>query len=236
MKNVSRAKKTLAIIPSAGMGRRMGSRKKNYLPLLDRPVLAHTLKVFEECGLVDSVIPVVSAPDVEYCRVEIVERYGFKKVLKVIPGGAERQDSVACALKHSDGYGIILVHDGARPLVTVRIIEDTIREALASGAAICAVPVKDTVKEALGGKVSRTVPRETLVSVQTPQAFWSETLIEAFGKAREEGFSGTDESGLVERLGRPVTVVEGSYENIKITTEEDLAVAECILRNRNKTP
>ena len=131
-----------------------------------------------------------------------------------------------------DEFGVILVHDGARPLVTTDIIEDTIKAASESGAAIAAVPVKDTIKEAAGGLVKATLARESLLSAQTPQGFKSQVLKEAFRKARESAFSGTDESSLVERTGHPVRVVHGSYENIKITTPEDLAIAECILKYR----
>lgn len=228
-------KKTLAIIPSAGSGRRMGSVKKNYLPLLGRPVLAHTLSGFEGCALVGSVIIAAPEGDIGFINKEIVERYGFRKVIKVVAGGAERQDSVRNAIRASgDGWDIILVHDGARPLITVDIIEGTIKAAAESGAAIAAVPVKDTIKEAEGGIIKRTVPRENLWSVQTPQAFRADILINAHIKAEEDGFLGTDESSLVERAGGTVRVVMGSYENLKITTAEDIAIAEQILKNRAK--
>ena len=226
-------KKTVAIIPSAGMGRRMGSRKKNYLTLLDRPVLAYTLAAFENAASIHSVIIVVPSGDEPFCRDEIVSKYGFKKVSTIVVGGAERQDSVQNGIRAAgSGFHIIAVHDGARPLVTPDIIDRTIEAALEHGAAIAAVPVKDTVKESSGGFVRRTVPREALLSVQTPQAFTRETLETAFRKASEEGFMGTDESSLVERAGFAVRVVEGSYENIKITTPEDMAFAECILKLR----
>lgn len=224
--------KTVVIIPSAGMGRRMGSQKKNYLKLLDRPVLAHTIGVFEECSLVGSIILVVPRFDIEFCRKEIVNRYGFTKVTSVVAGGDERQDSVRNGLRSASGAGIIIVHDGARPLVTARIVEATIKAAAETGAAIAAVPVKDTIKETAGGAVLRTVPRESLVSVQTPQAFRAEILSRAFLKAEEDRFLGTDESSLIERIGQRVAVVEGSYENIKITTAEDMGIAEGILKKR----
>ncbi|HXI09650.1 MAG TPA: 2-C-methyl-D-erythritol 4-phosphate cytidylyltransferase [Thermodesulfobacteriota bacterium] len=224
--------KTIAIIPAAGMGRRMGSRKKNYLRLLDRPVLAHTIGVFEECPLIDSIILVVPPSDIEFCREEIVKKYGFGKVASVVAGGAERQDSVRNGLERASGAGITLVHDGARPLVTFRIVEETIKAANETGGAVAAVAVKDTIKEVSAGAVVRTVPREALVSVQTPQAFRTDILLRAFKKASEDGFLGTDESSLVERIGERVAVVEGSYENIKITTVEDMAIAEGILKKR----
>lgn len=226
--------KTVAIIPSAGMGRRMGSRKKNYLTLLGRPVLAHTLEAFEKSASIDSVVVVVPAGDETFCREEIVSKYGFKKVAAVVAGGTERQDSVRNGIEAaSPEASVIAVHDGARPLVTPEVIERVIAAAREHGAAIAAVPVKDTVKEASGGFVRRTVPREDLLSVQTPQAFRAGVLNLAFKKALEDGFTGTDESSLVERTGVAVKAVEGSYENIKITTPEDMDFAECVLNKRN---
>lgn len=215
------------------MGRRMGSKKKNYLTLLDRPVLAHTLSAFEGAANVDAIIIVVPPSDEAFCREEIVSKYGFRKVIAVVAGGAERQDSVRNGIKAAgDRFDIIAVHDGARPLVTPDIIDRTVMAACESGAAIAAVAVKDTIKESSGGFVRRTVPREDLLSVQTPQVFERTVLEKAFRSAYDEGFLGTDESSLVERAGLPVRVVEGSYENIKITTPEDMAYAECMLRQR----
>jgi len=228
------SRKTVAIIPSAGMGRRMGSRKKNYLALLGRPVLAHTIEAFERSASIDSIVVVVPSGDEPFCADEIVSKYGFKKVAAIVAGGAERQDSVRNGINAvPPGTSVIAVHDGARPLVTQDVIERVVEAARAHGAAIAAVPVKDTVKEASDGFVRRTVPREALLSVQTPQAFRAGVLDLAFKKALEDGFTGTDESSLVERTGVAVKAVEGSYENIKITTPEDMDFAECVLRKRN---
>lgn len=233
--------KTFAIIPSAGKGLRMGPGKKNYLPLLGTPVLAHTIGAFESCRLVDSIVVVTLPEDAEFFREEIAGRYGFKKIAGVVPGGEKRQDSVANALNSikvlfnpKENSDIILVHDGARPLVTAGIIEDTVKEAQKHGAAVSAVRVKDTIKEVSGGFVKKTIPREPLWAVQTPQAFKAGLIIKAFDKAVKDGFTGTDESALVERLGAHVSVVPGTYENIKITTPEDLLIAECILKNRTR--
>lgn len=227
--------KTLAIIPSAGSGARMGA-KKNYLPLAGKPVLAHTIAAFESSPVIDSIITVVPKGDEAYVLETIVRPCGFKKVSRIIAGGKERQDSVGCALNDiaDKGYGVILVHDGARPLVTADIIENAVREAASNGGAVCAVPVKDTIKEAEGDRVRRTVPRDALYSVQTPQAFRADILLKAFRKAEEEGFIGTDESSLVEKAGFEVRIVKGSYENIKITTAEDMDIAECILKRRGR--
>ena len=231
MKN---AIKTLAIIPSAGLGRRMaGPTRKNYIELLGRPILAHTLAAFEESEFVDAVVVVVTPGDERLCQSNIIEAYGIKKVLKVLSGAKDRQGSVRNGLPDAeDPPELIVVHDGARPLVTAGIIDSTIEEARSTGAAIAAVRVKDTIKEVQDGLVASTLARDSLWAAQTPQAFRAGLLLKAFIKAEADGFTGTDESTLVERLGVRVSVVEGSYENIKITTEEDLLLAERILRNR----
>jgi len=234
--------KILAIIPSAGMGNRMGQRagkkkiKKNYMELSGRPVLARTLEVFEKTPQVDEIIVVTADEDLEYCRKEIVEKYGFTKVAAILGGGKERQDSVANALEYAAknlSCDIILVHDGARPLITRKIIEATVASVKEYGSGVVAMPVKDTIKEVTGdGIIRATPPREQLRAVQTPQGFLSDILIEASRAARKDNVICTDESSLVERLGIEVRVVQGSYENIKITTAEDIPLAEAILKTR----
>ena len=228
-----RRPRTVALIPSAGKGVRMGSGPKIYLDLLGKPLLAHTLLAFEKSAFVDSIIVVAPPGQTERCARDIIRPLGLKKVMHVLDGGSVRQDSVAAALSvAAKGFDIIAVHDGARPLVTEELIERVIKGAIRWGAAVPAVEMKDTVKEVSRSTVKRTVERDTLRGVQTPQAFRTELLVEAFERAAEEGFTGTDEAALVERLGVKVRAVEGSYENIKITTPEDMLVAECILRNR----
>lgn len=231
---------TYAVIPSAGLGSRMptaGGTKKNYLPLAGLPVLAHTLRAFEDSAMIDGIVVAVTPEDVGFVTEEIVSHNGFSKVTSVIPGGAERQDSVRLALevlkKLDPAPETIVVHDGARPLVTPAMIEATVEKASTRGAAIATVRPKDTIKEvADDGTVIRTVPREDLRLVQTPQAFMASLLFQAFDKAEKDGFRGTDESSLVERIGIRVATVDGSYENIKITTQEDLLLAEGILKKR----
>jgi len=233
MKDTERIK-AAAVIPAAGLGRRMGrGEKKTYMELAGRPALFHTLAAFESCPAVASVVVVVSPGDEALCREEVVERFGLGKVSKVVPGGAERQDSVARGVEAAGpGWDVIAVHDGARPLVTPEIIEKTVAAAHAHRAAVSAVRVKDTIKEADGDVVARTLPRERLWAVHTPQAFQAGLLMEAHRRAAADGFLGTDESSLVERLGVGVRLVEGSYENIKITTPGDVPVAELILAGR----
>ncbi len=231
-----------AIIPSAGMGNRMAqhtdrqSVKKNYMELAGRPVLANTLRAFQDSPLLQKIIIVTAKEDLTYCKKEIIEKYGYTKVTAVIAGGKERQDSVANALEYAAenlDSDIILVHDGARPLITEDIIEATIASVKEYGSGVAAVPVKDTIKEVTDDGIVRATPRrEGLRAVQTPQGFPSDTLTEASRVAIAAGIRCTDESSLVERLGIEVRIVEGSYENIKITTAEDLLLAEAILKAR----
>ncbi len=246
MSNKSQSKNSLpqqvtAIIPSAGMGHRMVQKtggqkiKKNYMELAGRPVLARTLKAFQASPLIDDIIIVTAKEDLAYCKKEIVEKYNYTKVTAVIAGGKERQNSVANALEYvaeNLDSDIILVHDGARPLITEGIIEATIASVKEYGSGVVAVQVKDTIKEVAGGIVRATPPREGLRAVQTPQGFLCEILTEASRAAITASITCTDESSLVERLGIEVRTVEGSYENIKITTAEDLLLAEVILKAR----
>ncbi len=226
--------KTIAIIPSAGFSVRMGKKKKNYLSLCGLPILAHTLRAFDECALIDEVIVVVQAGDIAYCRAEVVERCGIKKAVSIVAGGLTRQASVGCGLKHAEDSSIIVVHDGARPFVAQRLIEETVRAAKKHGAAVAGVRPKDTVKEVFKDdpSVRCTLDRESLRLIQTPQAFRTEILMDAHREAEAKGLTSTDESSLVEAMGLKVFVVEGSYENIKITTEEDLVMGESILKRR----
>lgn len=212
----------------------MGAGGKNYRLILGKPVLAHTLGPFETCPFIDEICLVIRPDDRDYCVGEVVGRYGFKKVRCIVDGGNERQDSVALGLAAiKDGADIIVVHDGARPLVTTDIIEAAINKAASHGAAIAAMPVKDTIKEAsMDGSVVRTLDRQSLWAVQTPQAFRTEIISRAHEAARKDGFYGTDEAALVERLGISVSIVAGSYENVKITTDDDLLVVEAMLEKR----
>ena len=227
--------KTAAIIPSAGKGRRLGFKKKPFLLLDGRPILAHTLLAFEKCRLIDAIFVAVAKKDMELCRKNIIEKYGFKKVKTILAGGKERQDSVRLGLDAmGNRFNAVVIHDGARPLVTAKLISDTVNAAYEYGSAITAVPLKDTVKEVSKGRVKKTIDRNTLRLAQTPQAFKCRILKKACEKAKKDGFIATDKSTLIERLGRKVAIVCGSYENIKITTKEDLRFAGCILRGRKK--
>ncbi len=240
------SKGAVAIIVSAGMGKRMppDAKKKNFLLLNGRPVLAHTLAPFEASALITAIVIVTGAADIELCQREVVEKFGFKKIAAIVAGGKERQDSVAAGLdfigSKLPGTGddpVVAIHDGARCLVTTAIIDNAIMCARSGGASAVMVPVKDTIKEAVedGKSVEQTLSRERLYSVQTPQAFGYRLIKKAMDSAQRDGFLGTDSSSLVERIGEKVLIVEGSYENIKITTEEDLHLAERLFGARENT-
>jgi 2-C-methyl-D-erythritol 4-phosphate cytidylyltransferase len=216
-------------VVAAGRGTRMGATEnKPYLQLAGRTVLAHTLEAFERSALVSSIVLVVTSEE-QKRAVEIVDQEGFGKVTMIIPGGAERQDSVYAGLMALTTDGV-LVHDAARPLVTPMQIEACCRAAEEHGASALAVPVKDTIKISDGnGFIIATPERRMLWSVQTPQAFWRLELMQAHQQAREDGATATDDAMLLERLGRKISIVEGDYRNLKITTPEDLPIAELLL-------
>jgi len=227
--------KISAIIPAAGSGKRMGGdRSKQYLSIGGRPILVETLMVFNESPHIDEII-LVSPPDDIDLMEGLLKKYDLAKVSKIVKGGKERQDSISNALHALDREsGIVLIHDGVRPFIDDEIIRELIDAVNRYGAAIAAVPVKDTVKKVLQDSISATVPRENLWLAQTPQAFSARIIIDAYTNAREKGIRGTDDASLVEAMGLDVKVVMGSYENIKITTPEDLLFAEAIKRERAK--
>ncbi|MBQ9961574.1 MAG: 2-C-methyl-D-erythritol 2,4-cyclodiphosphate synthase [Firmicutes bacterium] len=213
-------KSVTAIITAAGKGSRMGtSLPKQFLSMGGKTILARAIEPFEEAEFVDRILVVTNRDFVALCE-KICEDYS--KVERVLVGGKERQDSVKNALDIiEDGYA--LIHDGARPYVSEDIIKAVLTDAAETGASVAAVPVKDTIRQAEDAG-SKTLPRETLYSVQTPQGFEVGLIKEAFAKAYAEGFYGTDDAGLVDRMGHPVAISQGSYGNIKITTKEDLPV------------
>jgi 2-C-methyl-D-erythritol 4-phosphate cytidylyltransferase len=221
-----------AIVPAAGAGIRMeAALPKQFLALGDRPLLVHTLQGLSQSPLIDTVVLVVPADWVSKAKAELVEPHRLTKVGAVVAGGARRQDSVAAGLEAlPPEVNLVVVHDGVRPFVTAEMVAAVVEAAKDVGAAVTAVPVTDTVKKVDGGVVVETLRRERLVSVQTPQAFSRSLLAEALGRAETDGVAGTDEAALVERLGHPVRVVSGSPYNLKITTPEDWALAEALLR------
>ena len=234
--------KTAAIVLAAGQGKRMQSAvAKQFLLLNNEPVVCHSLRVFEESD-VETIILVTGADEIQYCKEEIVEKYGFKKVSAIVAGGKERYHSVyegLCALYGVlDADGIVLIHDGARPMITREIIVRTMEAAKKHGACVAAMPVKDTIKVAdPNGFAAATPDRSTLWQIQTPQTFVYDLVYGAYTKllsdeAYQKGI--TDDAMVVETMcGGNVKLVEGSYENIKVTTPEDMIVAECFLERRN---
>ena len=220
-------RKVSVIIVAAGVGKRFGSAKQFAL-LRGKSVLERSLEAFAVHQEVDEIVLVLPAG-------EGGSRYRkcSPKVIAVVRGGERRQDSVVRGFTRLDSgpADIVLVHDGVRPLVSGDVITSVIAKAKQCGAAVAAVPVEDTVKEAAGGFVVRTLERENLHRIQTPQAFARGVLEGALRKAKEDGFYGTDEAALVERTGHPVAVVSGDRRNIKITTAADLKIAEALLED-----
>ena len=225
--------KTVAIIPAGGAGRRMGKGiPKQYLPLAGIPILVHTLQAFQRSPVVDEIFLAVPEGDIPEVRQAIVVKYDLSKVGLILPGGRERQDSVRNALQHvSDEHGIVVIHDAVRPFVSGDLIGRAVAAAREFGAITVGVPVKDTVKEVTAeGWVKKTVTREGLWLTQTPQAFRRPIIIAAYKKAAAEGFYGTDDASLVERMEIPVRMIPGESDNIKVTTPEDLLLGDLIIR------
>ncbi len=224
---------TVAIIPAAGLGARMGGeRPKQFLDLKGEPLLAATLRPFQGSKRVDAVILVVPPEEEAYCRREIVERFRLDKVKRVVAGGARRQDSVRLGIEASEGgFEVVCIHDGARPLIDEALIERVIEAARRYGAATAGLPAKETVKELDSrGDMMRTYARENIWVIQTPQAFYYEDISRAHQKALAENWEeATDDSVLVEKLGIPVKVVKGLERNIKVTTPYDLDLARFLL-------
>ena len=217
------------------MGKRMGRAvAKQFLPLGDKPMLAHTLLAFQRASVVDEIIPILSEEDMETCLADIIEHYHITKVKTLVVGGKERQDSVYNGLQKIEmDTAIVLVHDGVRPFVTHEMIEETAELAGKGECVAVGVPLKDTVKEVgADGIVRATLDRSRLWAIQTPQAFPVKTLRRVYDESYAHKIYGTDDATLVERAGIKVRVIMGSYENIKITTSEDLLLAEEILKRR----
>lgn len=224
----------IAIILAAGKGLRMGGDiPKQFLDLAGRPVLAHTLTAFDNSPSIDSLV--IVATDESYIRDQVLTSWPMKKPIHFALGGKERQHSVWNALKTIDNCDIVVIHDGVRPLITTEVIEESISAARLCGASAVGMPCKDTIKVVDDKGFSlRTPDRSRLWTIQTPQTFQLSLLKEAHEKAMEDGFLGTDDSSLVERMGHPVKLIQGGYYNIKITTPEDLELAAGYMRHWRK--
>jgi 2-C-methyl-D-erythritol 4-phosphate cytidylyltransferase len=229
--------KTIAIVPAAGAGERMGTgRKKPYLLLNNRPLLYYSLAALDNIPSIAQIIVAVYPGEERICQQEVTEKFHFKKSIQIIPGGKSRQESVSRLLERvPEDTNLVLIHDGARPLITPELLKQAIAETIVWKATVLAVPVKDTIKSANDTlQIEKTLSREQLWATQTPQTFERSVIWEAHQRASQEGFIGTDDAALVERMGVRVKIIMGSYDNIKITTPEDLIVAEAILKNRKK--
>lgn len=230
--------KTTAIVLAGGRGKRMNSSvPKQFLMIKDKPVLYYSLKAFED-SFIDSVILVASEDDMEYCRKEIVDKFGFNKVVKIVSGGKERYHSVLNGIKAASECDYIFIHDGARPFVTQDMLARLLECVKESKSCVAGMPVKDTIKIANeDGYIDTTPKRELVWMIQTPQVFDFALIKKAYLNLEkgeysllERGISITDDAMVVEvLLGEKVKLVEGSYQNIKITTPEDLAIAEGFL-------
>ncbi|HOT90368.1 MAG TPA: 2-C-methyl-D-erythritol 4-phosphate cytidylyltransferase [Anaerolineae bacterium] len=224
--------RTIVIVLAAGSGTRMKSAiNKHLLPLADKPVIVHTLLAFERCAAIDSIVLVSSAENMAAYRALIGE-YSIGKVSRIVPGGDTRQASAYNGLQAAGDCDIVLLHDGARPLIAQREIAAVIRDVMEYGSAVVAVPAKDTTVRARDGFIEAHLERSTLWQVQTPQGFKAAIIREAYEAAMRDGVQSTDDTGLVTRLGGVVKITPGSYANIKITTPEDLAIAEALLARR----
>ncbi len=227
-------RRTVAIVAAAGIGRRFGgTRNKQYVGLAGRPVLAWSLAALQACPLIDEIIPVVHEQELG-ATADLLDRFGGAKILRVVPGGKERQDSVLNGLAAiADDSCIVVIHDGARPLVAPETVAAAIQALEGVDGAVVAMPVKDTIKQAVAGAgdclVALTLDRTRLWIIQTPQVFLYETLKAAMERAKKEGFFGTDDAAVIERYGGSVRIIAGSSRNIKITTPEDLLIAEAFL-------
>jgi 2-C-methyl-D-erythritol 4-phosphate cytidylyltransferase len=224
-----------AIVPAAGEGRRMGmGRNKAFLPLQGKPVLAHTLSVLSACSVVDEIVVAVGEGDLRLCDETLLDQANVTKSCRFVVGGPTRQESVRrCLTAASPKTDLFLVHDAVRPLVTPRMVESVTSLAARTGAAVCAVPSKDTVRISNDGTFFSCTPdRSAVWLIQTPQAFAAELLRAAHEFAAEIEYLGTDDASLAEALDRRVFIAEGSYDNLKITTREDLVLADAILKHR----
>lgn len=225
-----------AVIVAAGKGKRMGTEiSKQFLPLCGKEILAHTVEKFEKAACIRDIILVTGGDALQDVR-QMVQEYGWKKIISVTEGGKERQDSVFLGLQQvPQDTEIVLIHDGVRPFVTEEILERSIAAAKETGGCVAGVPAKDTIKvcDAEGFAIA-TPNRSTLRQIQTPQTFRRKEILAAYEKAKADGFLGTDDASVAEHSGFPARVIMGSYRNIKITTKEDLLIGAAFLKEETE--
>jgi len=224
-----------AVIVAGGSGKRMNSNiNKQYLNIKGKPLLYYSIKVFSENPQIDGIVLVVPKGEINYCQEEIVNKYNLLKIKAIVEGGGERQNSVYNGLKQIKDCSIVIIHDGARPFVNDRMIEEGIKYAMLYGAASCGMPPKDTIKsvDAEGFSID-TFDRNKLFSVQTPQSFKYDLIFKGHENLIEEGILVTDDTMIIEKYGGRVYLYEGSYSNIKVTTPEDLLLIEKIAESIN---
>lgn len=222
--------KNYALIVAGGKGKRVGRDiSKQFICINNKPIIWYTINAFESCECIDGIVIVISKDDMKYFNENILKVYDFKKVLDVVEGGAERQDSVYNGLLSIKDCDIVLIHDGARPFVSHDIIKQGIKYAKLHGASACGVMPKDTIKVKDTSSFSKeTLQRDTLFAVQTPQCFEYKIIRKAHEAIRKEKLVATDDTMVVEKMGSKVYLYEGSYTNIKVTTPEDIEIAEII--------
>ena len=229
------SERNTAIVLAAGQGKRMHSKvQKQFLEIQGYPVLYYSLRCFQESPLIQDIILVTGEESISYCKEEIVQKYGFTKVSAVIPGGKERYDSVYEGLCECRDCEYVLIHDGARPFVTEEILKRGLQKVKETGACVIGMPSKDTVKLCdEEGYVKETSNRKCVWTIQTPQIFSYSLIREAHDSIRQKDMSKiTDDAMVVEQeTGAKVALAEGSYQNIKITTPEDLDIAEAFLKH-----
>jgi 2-C-methyl-D-erythritol 4-phosphate cytidylyltransferase len=223
-----------ALITAAGHGKRMGANvPKQYLNLEGVPVLVRTVLAFTRHPMIQKIVLTIPPGEEDHCRNSVLAPFGLNDVAVIVSGGAVRQASVYNGLKNLTECTMVVIHDGVRPLVSSEVITRTIKAAQDSGAAVACIPVRETVKKK-NGSYLETISRSNLWLAHTPQTFHTRLIIRAHEKALEDDFTGTDDAALVERMGHPVTVVEDSRENIKITTPQDLELASVLLLGRER--
>ena len=222
------------LVVAAGRGLRMGTETpKVMLPVEGRPLLAHTLRAFEEARMIDQIIVVTSEDLLTVVATDVVDAYGIRKVRRIVPGGARRQDSVRFGLQAVGAQcRLVAIHDGARPLITPGLIDRVVTQSARHGAAALAVRPSDTVRRGEEQSFQVTLDRNKLWLMQTPQAFAYQLILSAHQQAFERTLNATDDVAVVEAMGHPVRVVEGHRENIKVTTLEDLLYVEAVLLGR----